>query len=475
MIASTSALERRSPADTPDVVLTDVSSTTTTTCFRHDEGMLPLYNNGYSPPTSLAFGGKSRYLCVGNEGGTVCLWDLKKQVRARQYAHEGPSLQVNLTNQLVYSLAPNGLHIFQLKEGTLSATMAATQRDGYCQFQIAPSSKDSSNAATTSPPPLAAAIGTRQGTVELWDTTISNRSSVANPHNAMIHGLAFSSRNPKLLASIASSTLAFTNVTSGTTIDRIELRANGICLDYARDGITCAVGTTEGSVMVYDLRNTNEPYAQRNMNRASFIRSVRFSPTTATNPPATAKTKSLTSPYRNSRMATAQDGSVAGSGSVASRSFASPATARQAQEVQQPQELEHKSPRRRASSRAKRQHTPSMPRHDEGNSQLSTAADIKVCAHENAPDTMCVSDIPLYQAFDNRRRHCGTGKQRFRDNADTGSCSGPQRGHVTGSFSRPQREHVSIVTRTVGETSSNFSLSQYELADAHFFFSPSVS
>ena len=74
-----------------NVVLTVAESGNRVDSLQHDL-------NWDRPPasgTSIAFGGKSRYIAVGDNSGAVCLWDLKKRMRVREFFHDGyPSIQV---------------------------------------------------------------------------------------------------------------------------------------------------------------------------------------------------------------------------------------------------------------------------------------------------------------------------------------------------------------------------------------------
>ena len=67
---------------------------------------------------TIQFGGKSRYLCIGDDSGAVCLWDLKKHVRVRQFFHDKhPSIQVALDPSDTYVLSLSSrMHVhFQLE------------------------------------------------------------------------------------------------------------------------------------------------------------------------------------------------------------------------------------------------------------------------------------------------------------------------------------------------------------------------
>ena len=57
-----------------NVVLTAAESGTRLDSLQHNQN----WNRPAGIGTSVGFGGKSRYLAIGDDSGAVCLWDLKK-------------------------------------------------------------------------------------------------------------------------------------------------------------------------------------------------------------------------------------------------------------------------------------------------------------------------------------------------------------------------------------------------------------
>lgn len=253
--------------DDDNVVLTSTESHSNLESFRHDRGLRrPSPAQANAAATCVAFGGKSRYLTIGDTSGAICLWDLKKKTRVRHYFHSGTtSLQAALDpkDTHVLSLTWNALHVFRLREGTLAASLSGT-----CHYTTF-----SASVLETS----RVAIGTKTGIVDLWDISSKSIMHSFSPHTRAVTGVAFSAVSKLLLASACiDETLIFSDTATGKTIQRMELGSPASSLSFHGDGLTCAVGTESGLVLVYDLRQPNDPIAS--YQAKDRVSSLRFAP-----------------------------------------------------------------------------------------------------------------------------------------------------------------------------------------------------
>ena len=184
VLASCCSLEN----NTDNVVLTLAVSQNTLESFRHDRGLKrPAASSPHTAATCVAFGGKSRYLTVGDASGAVCLWDLKKKTRVRHYFHSGAaSLQATLdpTDASVLSLTHNALHVFRLREGTLTASLTGKSYTTFC---------------TSTLEPTKIAIGSKNGSVHVWDVATQTRIISTSPHTSAITGVAYSCHQSTLV------------------------------------------------------------------------------------------------------------------------------------------------------------------------------------------------------------------------------------------------------------------------------------
>ncbi|KAL3941959.1 MAG: hypothetical protein SGBAC_003761 [Bacillariaceae sp.] len=238
-----------------NVVLTVADSGNRVDSLQHD------LNWGRPPAsgTSIAFGGKSRYIAVGDNSGAVCLWDLKKRMRVREFFHDGyPSLQVAVdpSDKFIHSLTSEFLSIFNLRDATLSGNISP------------PSSHWTFTRCHTSPLEVQkTAIGTNDGSILVYDTYRQPDSSTPlltldRRHKGKITGLSFSAVNSQLLAAASSDgSLQFFDTRSGETIQELASLSTPITsLSMHAGGINCVVGTASGEVLVHDLRQI-EPLA----------------------------------------------------------------------------------------------------------------------------------------------------------------------------------------------------------------------
>lgn len=237
--------------------------------FRHDVGLKrPAGSNQtVATPTCLTFAAKSRYLVVGDDAGAVCLWDLKKKSRVRNYFHSFQSLQATLdpTDSNILSLSSNALHVFRLREATLAASIDAGNESKFTKF------------STSALEPRHVAIGTQSGTLEVYD--MAQQASILStvPHSAPVTGVKYSHVNKLLVASASSDeTLCFSDTQNGKVVQQMALESPATSLTFHDDGCTCAVGTESGRVLVYDLRNPSDVVAS--YQESDSVTCVKFAP-----------------------------------------------------------------------------------------------------------------------------------------------------------------------------------------------------
>ncbi len=165
---------------------------------------------------------KSRYLVVGDDCGTVCLWDIKKRSRVRHYFHPNEnhaSLQATLdptdSNVLslsekafyifhVLSLSEKAFYIFHLREATLAASISETTTSRLTRY------------STSSLEPRHVAIGTCIGSLNVYDMALQSQVLSMSLHTGSITGVQYSAVNKLLLASASTdATLCFADIATG--------------------------------------------------------------------------------------------------------------------------------------------------------------------------------------------------------------------------------------------------------------------
>lgn len=270
-----------------NVVLVSSQSGQTLDSFQHDsqwkqkQQCTRNYNHQGSAVKSINFGGKSRYLCIGDESGAVCLWDLKKKIRVRQFFHRkssgdpdinncsdstypSPSYQVSLdpTDTYVLSLSPLALYQYNLRDGQLVGTLKVPNNDDghdidndcFTLFSISDLE------------PNLCAIGTDNGSIYIHDITNYHNQYQASPllemtqrHSGDVTGLAYSPVHPDTLYSCGNDGVIIIH-------NKSERRSQKICgaldsnnssiqsMSLHANGVTCAVGCKSGDVFVYNFQ-----------------------------------------------------------------------------------------------------------------------------------------------------------------------------------------------------------------------------
>jgi WD40 repeat protein len=258
----------------PSVVLVNTSAYSTGTvmdAFPHEDGTTSSSSSSSSSrtvPTSLSFGGKSRYLCIANDTGHVGLWDLKQKLRVRSYSPSPltPSLQTAMDDTYCYSLTKDALHVLNIKQGTVAASIGAigmesSNRFTRMQLLLLPSNSKSHSIA----------IGTQNGDIEIHRISsatggawLLTKLTTSLPHQGAIQGMDV--LNEQVLASCsADGILCFTHIEQETTIQSIQLTDNNNTpmnlTSLSVEGNLCAVGTDTGTVHIYNVRNFDAPLA----------------------------------------------------------------------------------------------------------------------------------------------------------------------------------------------------------------------
>jgi WD40 repeat protein len=235
----------------------------------------------------LQFGGKSRYLCIGDESGAVYMWDLKKKMRVRQFLHPGhPCRQVSLdpTDSVLLSLSPHRLFLYNVREGKLINTIHPPGNDHTTVF---------TKYCTSTLEPSMVAVGTNNGSVYLYD--ISSRSDDGNEesaspfgallrrHSGSVTGLAFSPLHSDVLVTSGSDGIVkMIDIRTGDTLQEIqneELTSpiNSLSL-HAAKGSLCSIGCESGDVIIFDLDNEGEDAIVASMNVGGPVEQVAFIP-----------------------------------------------------------------------------------------------------------------------------------------------------------------------------------------------------
>jgi WD40 repeat protein len=220
---------------------------------------------------AAAFGGKSRYLCMGTVDGGVLIWDLKKQAQARRFKISSPCLQVCLdpTDAFVFALGEWSLSVYRLREARL--VIEIQPPDGNDMFEDDNGATGDGRSAQSklscctisSQAPYLIAVGSHGGRVWIYDlstTTMASSESVTLPlkewtlSNAPIVKLDFVGALNRLVVA-SENHVGVYEYQSGKPLFRIEFD-----LEMKKDQVTSmsckgnlvAVSQASGNIQVWD-------------------------------------------------------------------------------------------------------------------------------------------------------------------------------------------------------------------------------
>jgi WD40 repeat protein len=254
MVLATASDVSTDALDHPNIVLTSSQTGHQLDSFQHNQQW---NNRPVGVANSVHFGGKSRYLCIGDETGAVCLWDLKKRLRVRQFFHdEYPSKQVSLdpTDTYVLSLSPETLTVYNLRDGILLGRMTPPvgQPAHFTKFHVSPLE------------PKLVVAGTTDGSVLLYDITNHDQSfpffGLMRRHSGPVTGIAFSPIHPNIVVSGGEDgTVMMFDIKKGETVQQLCALSSPInSISIHSDGTICAVGCESGEVFIYDMRRQQQ-------------------------------------------------------------------------------------------------------------------------------------------------------------------------------------------------------------------------
>ena len=279
-----------------NIVLLSSQSGQVLDSFQHDAEWRQKGQSG-NAARSVNFGGKSRYLCIGDESGAVCLWDLKKKIRVRQFFHAtsgrgsspSPSHQVSLDPKDTYvlSLSPSALYQYNLRDGQLVGKLVLPQDSDGNDIDVSHFTIFSISDLE----PSLVAIGADDGSVYVHNIANPSLQGLANfemaqKHNGEVTGLAFSPVNPNILFSCGSDGNILVHNKKEQTSFKIggALESNQstiLSMSLHANGTKCAVGCQSGDVFVYNFHSSNgaeEPSLLASFQASEPVHSLCFAP-----------------------------------------------------------------------------------------------------------------------------------------------------------------------------------------------------
>lgn len=266
-------------------------------------------------------------------GGSACvvkIWDMKrKEVVKNMKGHSQAISSITFSNEGT-SVASGSLSGDVVVHSLLNSSVAppkalrSPQTDAVRQVTYSPFHNSILGSCTD------------DGSVALWDVgMMRSKHHFDRIHTAPTTGLAFSPFNHLLLCSASlDKRILFHDVNDCSTVKEIVADEPISSLSFMDDGVTVAVGTLKGTVLIYDLRAGNSPkYTSQShkgaVNSLAFQQSAPNSRSKLTKANVTANAaRNHDSSSSSSRAGSSSVAGGGGSGSVAPSSVRSaPGTA----------------------------------------------------------------------------------------------------------------------------------------------------
>eukprot|EP00899_Mesostigma_viride_P003484 jgi/Mesvir1/13136/Mv06107-RA.1 len=197
---------------------------------------------------AICFSKGSRYIVSGGASRDVRVWDLKKKQCVKTLTgHTAPvtGVSYNYGDQMVASVSEAGdLLLHSQMSGVRVAELRAPKGAALRTLCYSPHRKH------------LLATGGDDGSVYVWDTTARTiKMPYHNRHAAPVTAVAFSPTNQMILCSAGlDKRLLFLDLADRSHSMTYEWGAPLTCLAMRGDGVSLAAGTTDGQVILFDIR-----------------------------------------------------------------------------------------------------------------------------------------------------------------------------------------------------------------------------
>lgn len=209
----------------------------------------------FKVPT-LSFSHNSRYLTIGVES-SIQLWDLKKrQVKHVLTGHKSSvvSLQFNSNGDFFGADEEGSIKLWSSK--SYEAVNITEDNRGVRPIH-------SLTKLAISPIAPVVAAGYDDGSLRVWDIANGINTVCQLPlHMSKLTDISCSTKNSRLLATSSLDDhihLIDTGAPSRYVCSTINVEQRVSAISFHEDGMHCAVGATDGTIIIYDWRNTSEP------------------------------------------------------------------------------------------------------------------------------------------------------------------------------------------------------------------------
>jgi len=207
---------------------------------------------------SIGFNSNSRFLCCGGTDFNIHIWDLKKRSIVKSFKNHNDSVtcvKFNDNDTYIASGSADGQlllnsttanHVYSLPFGSANHELY-----GIRDLKYSPMKKNILSACN------------EEGSIYLWDVnTVSSSgnsksilSTFQKQHHAPCTSLAFSTVNHLLLSTAGlDKRIYFYDISDKRVVKSISTEAPCTCISFNDDGVTIAVGTSHGNILLYDLR-----------------------------------------------------------------------------------------------------------------------------------------------------------------------------------------------------------------------------
>lgn len=242
----------------------------------HHAGGAHLGTLGDSDEEVLGFGfsSGSRYAVTGGTDRIVKIWDLKKKELIKRFrgfddAVSCVSFSGGDTHVAAGSLAGE-VRVFSILTGQPAGVVSLKRKEPLRALEYSPLRK------------ALLAVGADDGAVHLLDATGLKVSGSFSQHQAPCSGLAFSPVNQLLLCSAGlDRRLFFYDINEAKVVKAVPTSAPLTSVTFLDDGITVAVGTSQGQVLSFDLRAGSAPTSEIQAFHGTQVSCVQFQATKA--------------------------------------------------------------------------------------------------------------------------------------------------------------------------------------------------
>lgn len=194
-------------------------------------------------------------IALGTQSGQVAMYDTKSKTINKLFGNVPSSVRhmdFNLGDEhLAVACVTGNAVLYDVANGHVCGNYVISETVEPTALRFHPNSANILAAAS------------EEGTIMIWDTATANKTYFSQTHTSPISGIAFGKHDNDVLVSVGEDNkFCIHDLNTRECIFRSSTQHPLSAVDVSSDGTTLAIGSQEGIIYIYDMRNFLQPIIQ---------------------------------------------------------------------------------------------------------------------------------------------------------------------------------------------------------------------